>query len=86
MAAACSAAGLLSGVSLTGDRFFYPNPLASKAGYQRICQWLARFGFLVLDEVPAVSLGFQSDRFEELQPLLRPPPPTPKRQIGFHTK
>ncbi len=27
--------GFLSGVSMTGDRFFYPNPLASDAGYQR---------------------------------------------------
>jgi beta-glucuronidase len=29
-----------------------------------------RLGFLVIDEVPAVSLGFWSDRFEDLQPLL----------------
>ena len=27
--------GFLSGVSLTGSEFFYPNPLASGAGYQR---------------------------------------------------
>jgi uncharacterized protein len=27
--------GFLSGVALTGDRFFYPNPLASAKGYQR---------------------------------------------------
>ena len=27
--------GFLSGVSLTGDEFFYPNPLASRGGYQR---------------------------------------------------
>ncbi len=27
--------GFLSGVSMSGDRFFYPNPLASDAGYQR---------------------------------------------------
>ena len=27
--------GLLSGVSLSGDRFFYPNPLESKGGYER---------------------------------------------------
>ena len=27
--------GFLSGVSLSGDEFFYPNPLASKGGYQR---------------------------------------------------
>jgi len=27
--------GLLSGVSLTGDRFFYPNPLASMGQHQR---------------------------------------------------
>lgn len=29
-----------------------------------------RLGFLVIDEVPAVSLGFLSDRFEDLRPLL----------------
>ncbi len=28
--------GLISGVSLSGDRFFYPNPLASKGGYDRM--------------------------------------------------
>ncbi|MBR5840114.1 MAG: glycoside hydrolase family 127 protein, partial [Victivallales bacterium] len=27
--------GFLSGISLTGDEFFYPNPLASKGGYAR---------------------------------------------------
>ena len=27
--------GFLSGVSLSGDEFFYPNPLASKGGYKR---------------------------------------------------
>lgn len=27
--------GLLSGVSLSGDKFFYQNPLASKGGYER---------------------------------------------------
>ncbi len=27
--------GMLSGVSLGGDEFFYPNPLASKGGYKR---------------------------------------------------
>ena len=27
--------GFLSGVALTGDRFFYPNPLASRGDYQR---------------------------------------------------
>ena len=27
--------GFLSGVALTGDLFFYPNPLESRAGYQR---------------------------------------------------
>lgn len=29
-----------------------------------------RLGFLVIDEVPAVSLGFWSDRLEDLRPLL----------------
>ena len=27
--------GFLSGISLSGDEFFYPNPLASKGGYKR---------------------------------------------------
>ena len=27
--------GFLSGVALTGDEFFYPNPLSSRGGYQR---------------------------------------------------
>ena len=27
--------GFLSGISLSGDEFFYPNPLASKGGYRR---------------------------------------------------
>lgn len=27
--------GFISGISLTGDSFFYPNPLASKGGYKR---------------------------------------------------
>ena len=27
--------GIVSGVSLSGDEFFYPNPLASKGGYKR---------------------------------------------------
>ena len=27
--------GFLSGISLTGDEYFYPNPLASKGGYRR---------------------------------------------------
>lgn len=27
--------GFLSGISLTGDEFFYPNPLASQGGYKR---------------------------------------------------
>lgn len=28
--------GFLSGVSLAGDRFFYPNPLAAEPGYRRL--------------------------------------------------
>ena len=27
--------GFISGVSLSGDRFFYPNPLASTGNYER---------------------------------------------------
>jgi hypothetical protein len=32
--------GFLSGISLRGDEFFYPNPLASKGGYRR-SKWFA---------------------------------------------
>ena len=32
--------GILSGVSLGGDEFFYPNPLASRGGYKR-SKWFA---------------------------------------------
>ena len=28
--------GFLSGISLSGDRYFYPNPLATKGGYERV--------------------------------------------------
>lgn len=37
---------------------------------EEIMRLADRLGFLVIDEVPAVSLGFLSDRFEELAPLL----------------
>ncbi|HEY3268172.1 MAG TPA: beta-L-arabinofuranosidase domain-containing protein [Armatimonadota bacterium] len=36
----CMYNGLLSGVSLSGDRFFYGNPLGSRGGYQRSA-WFA---------------------------------------------
>jgi len=58
--------GLLSGVSLSGDRFFYPNPLASKGGYERK-PWfgcaccpsnLCRF----LPSVPGYVYATQGDR------------------------
>ena len=32
--------GIISGISLGGDEFFYPNPLASKGGYKR-SKWFA---------------------------------------------
>ena len=32
--------GILSGVSLSGDEFFYPNPLATRGGYKR-SKWFA---------------------------------------------
>ncbi len=31
--------GLLSGISLSGDKFFYPNPLASMGQHQRRAWW-----------------------------------------------
>ncbi len=37
---------------------------------EEILRLADRLGFLVIDEVPAVSLGFLSDRFEDLEPLL----------------
>ncbi len=37
---------------------------------EELMQLADRLGFLVIDEVPAVSLGFLSDRFEDLSPLL----------------
>lgn len=37
---------------------------------EEIMRLADELGFLVIDEVPAVSLGFESDRFEDLQPLL----------------
>jgi len=37
---------------------------------EEILRLADRMGFLVIDEAPAVSLGFLSDRFEDLTPLL----------------
>jgi beta-glucuronidase len=37
---------------------------------EEIVRLADRLGFLVIDEVPAVSLGFWSDDFDELRPLL----------------
>ena len=58
--------GALSGVSLSGDRFFYPNPLESKGGYERKAWFgcaccpsnLCRF----LPSVPGYIYATQSDR------------------------
>lgn len=38
---------------------------------EEIMRLADRLGFLVIDEVPAVSLGFESDDWEVLQPLLQ---------------
>ena len=59
--------GFLSGVSLTGDHFFYPNPLASAQGYQR-SEW---FGCSccpvnVVRFVPSIAGFIYATRGEEL--------------------
>ena len=59
--------GFLSGVSLTGDHFFYPNPLASAKGYQR-SEW---FGCSccpvnVVRFVPSIAGYIYATRGDEL--------------------
>ena len=57
--------GFLSGVSLSGDEFFYPNPLASRGGYAR-SKWfgcsccpvnIARF----MPQIPALAYASNED-------------------------
>ena len=68
--------GILSGVSLGGDEFFYPNPLASKGGYRR-SKWfktsccpvnvvrfipqVAQFAYATCGDVVYVNLFVESD-------------------------
>ncbi len=68
--------GILSGVSLGGDEFFYPNPLASKGGYKR-SKWfscsccpvnivrfipqITQFAYATRDDAAYVNLFVESD-------------------------
>jgi len=68
--------GFLSGVSLRGDAFFYPNPLASRGGYRR-SKWfgcsccpvndvrfipqIARFAYATRGDAAYVNLFIESD-------------------------
>ena len=68
--------GFLSGISLTGDEFFYPNPLASKGGYAR-SKWfgcsccpvnvvrfipqIAQFAYALRENTAYVNLFVASD-------------------------
>ena len=62
--------GILSGVSLGGDEFFYPNPLASKGGYKR-SKWfgcscwfipqIVRFAYATRGDAAYVNLFVDSD-------------------------
>ena len=68
--------GILSGISLSGDEFFYPNPLASKGGYKR-SKWfgcsccpvnvvrfipqIAQFAYATRADVAYVNLFVESD-------------------------
>ena len=68
--------GILSGVSLSGDEFFYPNPLASKGGYKR-SKWfgcsccpvnvvrfipqVAQFAYATKDDAAYVNLFVESE-------------------------
>ena len=68
--------GVISGVSLGGDEFFYPNPLASKGGYKRK-KWfgcsccpvnvvrfipqIAQFAYATRDDAAYVNLFVDSD-------------------------
>ncbi|MBR2940117.1 MAG: glycoside hydrolase family 127 protein [Kiritimatiellae bacterium] len=68
--------GIISGVSLGGDEFFYPNPLASKGGYAR-SKWfgcsccpvnvvrfipqIVQFAYATRDDAAYVNLFVESD-------------------------
>ena len=68
--------GIASGVSLSGDEFFYPNPLASRGGYKR-SKWfrtsccpvnvvrffpqIPQFAYATLDDAAYVNLFVESD-------------------------
>lgn len=68
--------GILSGVSLSGNEFFYPNPLASRGGYRR-SKWfgcsccpvnvvrfipqVARFAYATRGDAAYVNLFIESD-------------------------
>ncbi|MBR6733994.1 MAG: glycoside hydrolase family 127 protein [Kiritimatiellae bacterium] len=68
--------GLISGVSIGGDEFFYPNPLASKGGYKR-SKWfgcsccpvnvvrfipqIGRFAYAAKDDSAYVNLFVESE-------------------------
>ena len=68
--------GLISGVSIGGDEFFYPNPLASKGGYKR-SKWfkcsccpvnvvrfipqVGRFAYAMKDDTAYVNLFVESE-------------------------
>lgn len=68
--------GIISGVSLSGDEFFYPNPLASRGGYKR-SKWfgcsccpvnvvrflpqVARFAYATRGDAAYVNLFIESD-------------------------
>lgn len=49
---------------------------------EEIMRLADELGFLVIDEVPAVSLGFPSDRFDDFQPLLETHKTTLSRLIA----
>ncbi len=68
--------GILSGVSISGDEFFYPNPLASRGGYKR-SKWfgcsccpvnvvrfvpqIAQFAYATREDTAYVNLFIESD-------------------------
>lgn len=68
--------GIASGVSLSGDEFFYPNPLASRGGYKR-SKWfrtsccpvnvvrffpqIPQFAYATLDDAVYVNLFMESE-------------------------
>ena len=57
--------GFLSGISLSGDEFFYPNPLASKGGYKRSkwfgCSCCPVNDVRFLPQVPSMAYASKKD-------------------------